>query len=98
MRRAVEQYKKKVSLNKALRNGAGVLAAIDKYERDKNKQGMFIQLDHETHRTLINICFPEIEQEVLEVLKSRCTHLMQMWQQELKDTLGEITDGKGRIN
>lgn len=87
-----EQYKKKACLNTALRNGAGVLAAIDKYEHDKNKQGIYIQLDHETHRTLVNICFPEIEQEILEVLKSRYTRLMQMWNQELRNTIGEITD------
>lgn len=87
-----EQCKKKVSLNTALRNGAGVLAAIDKYERDKNKQGLFIQLDHEEYRSVVNICFPEIEQEVLTILKSRYTQLMQMWSQELRNIMGEITD------
>lgn len=86
-----EQCKKKQSLVTALKRGAGVLAAIDKYERDKNKQGIFIQLDHETYRSVVNICFPEIEQEVIAVLKSRYTQLMRMWDQELKNVIGEIT-------
>lgn len=86
-----EQYKKKQSLVTALQRGAGVLAAIDKYERDKNKQGIFILLDHETYRSVVNVCFPEIEQEVLELLKSRYTQMMRMWDQELKNIMGEIT-------
>lgn len=85
-----EKYSKKRALITALKRGAGVLAAIDKYERDKKKQGMFIQLDHEYYRSLVNICFPEIEQEILELLKFRYNQMMRMWDQELKNTLGEI--------
>lgn len=86
-----EQYNKKRALITALKRGTGVLASIDKYERDKKKQGMFIQLDHEYYRSLVTVCFPEIEQEVLELLKYRYTQMMQMWEQELKNLLGEIT-------
>lgn len=86
-----KQYKKKQSLVTALQRGAGVLAAIDKYERDKNKQGIFILLDHETYRSVVNVCFPEIEQEVIATIKSRYTQLMRMWDQELKNIMGEIT-------
>lgn len=85
-----EQYSKKQSLITALKRGAGVLAAIDKYERDKKKQGILIQLDHEYYRALVDVCFPEIEQEIIAILKSRYTQLMQMWNQELKNMLGEI--------
>lgn len=87
-----EQCKKKVNLITALKRGAGVLAAIDKYERDKKKQGILIQLDHEYYRSLVDICFPEIEQEILELLKSRYNQMMRMWDQELKDIMGEITE------
>ena len=86
-----EQYSKKRCLITALTRGAGVLAAIDKYERDKDKQGLFIQLDHKEYRSLVNVCFPEIEQEVLALLKSRYTQLMRSWDQELKNIMGEIT-------
>lgn len=86
-----EQYKKKQGLIKALQRGAGVLAAIDKYEHDKNKQGIFVLLDHETYRSVVNICFPEIEQEVIATIKSRYTQFMRVWDQELKNTMGEIT-------
>lgn len=86
-----EQYKKKQSLVTALQRGAGVLAAVDKYERDKNKQGISILLDHETYRSIVNVCFPEIEQEVIATIKSRYTQLMRMWDQELKNIIGEIT-------
>lgn len=41
-----EKYSKKHALITTLKRGAGVLAAIDKYERDRKKQGMFIQLKH----------------------------------------------------
>lgn len=87
-----EQYSKKQSLITALKRGAGVLAAIDKYEQDKKKQGILIQLDHEYYRTLVDVCFPEIEQEIIAILKSRYTQLMQMWNQELKNMLGEIAE------
>ncbi len=85
-----EQYSKKRYLVTAIQRAAGVLASIDKYERDKDKQGMYIQLDHKEYRSLVNICFPEVEQEVLELLKSRYSQMMQMWDQELRDALGEI--------
>lgn len=90
MRRASGQHRKKLALITAIQNGAGVLAAVDKYERDKDKQGLFIQLDHKEYRSLVNICFPEVEQEIINIIKSRYTQLMQTWNQELKNILGEI--------
>lgn len=86
-----EQFSKKRALITAIKRGTSVLISIDKYERDNKKQGMLIQLDHEYYRSLVTVCFPEIEQEVLELLKSRYTQMVQMWEQELKNLLGEIT-------
>lgn len=86
----VERFKRVEALNTALRRGSEVLAAITKYEKDKNRQGLFLQLDHETYRTLVNVCFPEIEQEVLDLLKPRYNQLMITWVHELRNLQGEV--------
>ena len=85
-----EQFSQIKSLDTAIRRGSAVLGAITKYRQDKKKQGMFIQLDHEYYRTMVNVCFPEIEEEVLDLLEKRYNNLMTMWVQELRNIRGEI--------
>lgn len=85
-----EQFNQVKSLDTAVRRGSAVLSAITKYRQDKKKQGIFIQLEHEYYMSMVNVCFPEIEDAVLDLLEHKYNELMTMWVQELRNIRGEI--------
>lgn len=84
-----EEFSKIRSLDTAIRRGSKVLDELVKYKADKTKQGMMVVLNHETRRTVIDIVFPEIENEVIALLEQRYNQLMSMWVDELR----RINDG-----
>ena len=84
-----EEFNRIKSLDTAIRRGSKVLEELVKYKADKTKQGMMVVLNHETRRTVIDIVFPEIENEVLSLLEQRYNQLMSMWVDELR----RIRDG-----
>ena len=84
-----DEFNKVKSLDTAIRRGSAVLTAITHYKQNKDKQGIMVLLNHETKRTVIDIAFPEIENEVLSLLEQRYNQLMSMWVDELR----RIRDG-----
>lgn len=85
-----EEFSKIRSLDTAIRRASAVLHAITVYKQDKDRQGMHILLNHELSRSVLNIVFPEIENEVLDLLEKRYNQLMTMWVQELNNLRGEV--------